>query len=672
VICCSQQWVVDTAEREGRGGGGRRNVGGVNIIPSLPTKGTNDRQNEMVEPSTTTHNTHHHRCRLIAKSKAPQTKHTTATAMSSINEDWSSSSDDEDSDSDDEMNDEDRFTFHSICSFTQPTPPTFDTLASALEYDASNCGFHLLNYLLPSTNEDFYEGAIILVNKCRAHLKEKNGDGSLGGDELGKLLIEYLTGQNGGAVDMGEEENVKYFKPVLEDDAVLMCIDELQELKSQQEASQVGSSDVDRNGGTAKDATDASPDSVKEMQSKIAMLEEQLSRAKACISSLAIDDGDESMADASCSDDDSKKKRQNKSKSSKSKYRDNDTYYFSSYSNTGIHETMLRDTVRTSAYESAILSNADSLFRGKTVLDIGCGTGVLSLFCAKAGAKKVIAVDNSDILLQAQRIVDLNGFGDVVTCVRGKIETLIETNALPLDNGETADIIVSEWMGYGLFFETMLPSVMVARDAIMTPNTGNMFPNVAKIFIEGGNEKDRLEYWDNVHGLNMAPMKARMVDELVGEALVEIVDDEKIITERVEIVEFDLNTCKDEDLDFEVPFKLSLRGDLSKEEAVEVHHLVVSFDIDFSVPNSNKVSFSTGCQSTPTHWKQAVMWFDPMHNCPTLNKQNGDLMKGMFRMKRNAENHRAIDMAVSWETGRFDGDSWERRQDGVLKRSLIA
>ena len=36
----------------------------------------------------------------------------------------------------------------------------------------------------------------------------------------------------------------------------------------------------------------------------------------------------------------------------------------------------------------------------------------------KAGAKKVIAVDNSDILLQAQRIVDLNGFGDVVTCVR--------------------------------------------------------------------------------------------------------------------------------------------------------------------------------------------------------------------------------------------------------------
>jgi len=73
------------------------------------------------------------------------------------------------------------------------------------------------------------------------------------------------------------------------------------------------------------------------------------------------------------------------------KKKGSDFYYFDSYSHFGIHEEMLKDTVRTKSYRNAILQNKH-LFKGKTVLDVGCGTGILCLFAAKAGAKKVIGV----------------------------------------------------------------------------------------------------------------------------------------------------------------------------------------------------------------------------------------------------------------------------------------
>jgi type I protein arginine methyltransferase len=76
-------------------------------------------------------------------------------------------------------------------------------------------------------------------------------------------------------------------------------------------------------------------------------------------------------------------------------------YYFRSYSSVGIHEEMLRDKLRTNAYREAIYRNKH-LFKGKTVLDVGCGTGILSLFAASAGAKKVFAVDMASITNQAK------------------------------------------------------------------------------------------------------------------------------------------------------------------------------------------------------------------------------------------------------------------------------
>lgn len=81
---------------------------------------------------------------------------------------------------------------------------------------------------------------------------------------------------------------------------------------------------------------------------------------------------------------------------------------------------MIRDKVRTDAYKKAIEQNKH-LFKGKTVLDIGTGTGILSLFAAECGAKKVYAVDNADIAYFAKEIVKTNDKRGVIQVIKGKV-----------------------------------------------------------------------------------------------------------------------------------------------------------------------------------------------------------------------------------------------------------
>lgn len=52
---------------------------------------------------------------------------------------------------------------------------------------------------------------------------------------------------------------------------------------------------------------------------------------------------------------------------------------------------MLKDEVRTTTYRNSMYHNKH-LFKDKIVMDVGSGTGILSMFAAKSGAKKVFAV----------------------------------------------------------------------------------------------------------------------------------------------------------------------------------------------------------------------------------------------------------------------------------------
>ena len=87
--------------------------------------------------------------------------------------------------------------------------------------------------------------------------------------------------------------------------------------------------------------------------------------------------------------------------------------YFKFYSKLQNQQNMLMDDIRTSHYRNAILQNKAD-FTDKVVLDVGAGTGILSLFAAQAGAKKVYAVEASNMAVNARELVTANGYAHII------------------------------------------------------------------------------------------------------------------------------------------------------------------------------------------------------------------------------------------------------------------
>ncbi|KAJ2416240.1 hypothetical protein GGI10_001099 [Coemansia sp. RSA 2530] len=358
-------------------------------------------------------------------------------------------------------------------------------------------------------------------------------------------------------------------------------------------------------------------------------------------------------------------------KGSGSEEADGSNYYFNSYAGNDIHMQMLQDKVRTEGYRDFIYDNKD-VFKGKVVLDVGCGTGILSMFAARAGAARVIAVDNSDIIHKARANVIENKLEGVITLVKGKIEDL----KLPVD---TVDIIISEWMGYFLLFEAMLDSVLVARDRFLAPG-GLLAPSASYIYLTAISDEeyinDQINYWDDVYGFKMSAMKSTGP---VIEADVDVVPARAVAASRALIAEIDHGTATPAALDFSSSFTLVATRDST------IHAFLGYFDVAFArsqaepgpsqavlslpvsdgdssdapvsaralwkQPESSMNGFTTGPHGTATHWKQTVFVLRE----PIQAKQ-GDEVRGQFTCRKSTTNPRELDLDISYYHAARDAD----------------
>jgi len=408
--------------------------------------------------------------------------------------------------------------------------------------------------------------------------------------------------------------------------------------------------------------------------------------------------------------------------------------YFSAYSQLYHQKQMLTDHNRMAAYHAAIVGNSQ-VFKDKVVMDVGTGSGILACWAAQAGAKRVYAVEYTDMAHHARNVVRANGLDHIVTVIQGAVEEVVlpeedwerfgltlqeeqdEQQVLPdgtKKDQRVVDIIISEWMGYFLLRESMLDSLVRARDTFLKPTSGLMMPSHATMMIAPiVDEEERkhqqndyaagMEDWkefaettSNLYGVDMSVLESNFDREqkeyyVLSSRWAEL-PTSCLLAECAVVKELDMHVCTVEDargvglsvgedegngapFDFDVVGRSYADEDDGGGLAGPISGFAGWFTVDFKSRTDdagkdvapqipNPAYLSTGPEMGYTHWGQQV--FHLPSAIPLLADQTTRI-QGTLEMMRTKDSARLYNVRLRFSSSRRRTSSQDRDGDVLMK-----
>lgn len=245
------------------------------------------------------------------------------------------------------------------------------------------------------------------------------------------------------------------------------------------------------------------------------------------------------------------------------------------------HRFLLEDAVRTQAFRDAI---HEVVRPGELVADLGTGTGVLACFACQAGARRVYAVERSEIIQTARQLAAANGYTDRIVFLRGDAADVV----LP----EQVDVVIGELLGPMGFDENLLPLFERAVRAHLAPG-GRLVPASLAVFAapwETPSFYGSIDFWGREHyGLRFDPVRALAMNQVYGAPL----DPAGALAPADALWRLALPGLLPDPASAALSFEVQRHGTLH------------GFAGWFEAGLSSRVTLTTSPSAPPTHWGQA-------------------------------------------------------------------